>query len=76
MLSHAVRSSSAERSAVIYRNVTLYYTAHETKLKNYLCIYQGILVSKSYQLHISGFPSNCMFFLVSDRLSLSQAHKY
>lgn len=72
MLSHAVRSSSAEPSAVIYRNVMLYYTAHKTKLKKYLCIYSGILVNKSYQFHKSGFPSNCMLFLLSDRLSFSQ----
>lgn len=37
VLSHAVRSSSAESSAVIYRNVALYYTAYRTKLKKILC---------------------------------------
>lgn len=50
MLSHAVRSSSAESSAVIYRNVMLYYTACRTKLKKFFVYHTAVWQTKPINL--------------------------
>lgn len=56
-----------------YTEMSRYITKHaELSLKKFLCTSYGSLVNKTYQLHKSGLPFNCILFFMPDRLRFFQ----